>query len=384
MTRADLAERDARLQRTRAAMARERVDALLIAGKGHWWTGRGYLRYFTDFHLWGHDGLLLLPLNGEPVMTLSSHAVAGRVAKRGWVTDVRGDVYVIPGIVDAITHAGLARARLGVAGLRWILPAGAFAELHAALPDATLVAADDLIERVRLIKSPLEINQIRELWALSEAAMNRFAAIVTRGDNQREVAAETTKMVWAAGARDILVFIGEVPGENDPPQDAPLTCDDLVRFHLEICGESGHWIEITVNCAYREPSDLERRLMEGELRAFEAIRPIALPGASLRDLAATFDRVLMEDGWELGAPTTHFHFHGQGLDTIERPWYAVAEPWGQTQNWELQAGMVLSYHPRRRVHPSVPWGSGINEDILITDQGAQRFGTWDHRWRVMV
>jgi len=364
-------------------MAHHRLDAVLIAGKGHWWTGRGYLRYFTDFHLWGHDGLLLLPLDGEPIMTLSSHAVANRVAARGWVTDVRGDVYVVPGIADAIRQRGLMRARIGVAGLRWILPAGAFDELRAALPDATFVSADDIIDRQRMIKSPLEIQQVRELWVMAEGAMTRFGQIVGRGQSQREVAAEATKPVWAAGARDILVFIGEGPAEHDPPQDVPLRCDDVVRFHLEICGESGHWVEITINCAYRSPTDLEQRLMDGELRAFEAARQAARPGASLAQVAATFEGALADEGWDLGSPTTHFHFHGQGLDTIERPWYAAAQPWGQTQDWPLAAGMVLSYHPRRPVRPAVPWGTGINENILITDHGAERFGAWNHRWRPM-
>ncbi len=365
-------------------MAHEHLDALLVAGKGHWWTGRGYLRYFTDFHLWGHDGLLLIPLNGEPVMTLSSYAVARKVAARGWVPDVRGDVYVVPVMIDAIKTKGLTRSRIGIAGLRWILPAGVYAELETALPETTFVDADDLMDRVRMIKSPLEIQQMRELWTMAKAAMEHFAEIVAPGQRQRDLAAEATKMVWASGARDILVFIGEAPGENDPPQDVPLECDNIVRFHLEICGESGHWAEITINCAYREPTVLEARLMESELLAFEEIRQVARPGATLSHLASTFDRVMIERGWELGAPTTHFHFHAQGLDTIERPWYAAAEPWGQTQDWPLQTGMVFSYHPRRDVRPQVRWSTGINEDILITEHGAERLsGEWDHRWRVM-
>ena len=383
MLKADLAERDARVRRTRTAAVSAGLDALLIAGKGHWWTGRGYLRYFTDFHLWGHDGLLLLPVSGEPAMTLSSYAVANRVAAHGWVTDVRGDVYVVPGIADAVRQRGLARARIGIAGLRWILPAGALAELQAALPEATFSSADDLMDRVRMTKSPLEIRQIRELWAMAEAAMTRFTQIVAPGQSQREVAAEATRVVWAAGARDILIFIGEGVEQHDPPQDVPLRCDDVVRFHLEICGESGHWIEITVNCAYRAPTDIERRLIDSELRAFEALRQIARPGASLGQVAGVFDRALAEDGWDLGPPTTHFHFHGQGLDTIERPWYAGASPWGQTQDWPLTAGMVFSYHPRRQVRPRVAWSTGINENILITERGAEHFGTWDHRWRMM-
>ncbi len=386
MTKADLNERDARLRRTRAALARQGLDALLVAGKGHWWTGRGYIRYFTDFHLWGHDGLLLLPLDAEPALTLSSAAVAQRIADRGWVTDTRGDVYVVPRMADAITERGLTRARIGIAGLRFILSAGSYAELRRLLPDVTFVDADDIIDRIRMIKSPLEIAQEYELWDMAKAAMQHFGELVrhARGVSQRDIAAEATKQLWASGARDLLVFIGESPRASDPPEDVPLRCDDKVRFHLEICGPSGHWCEITINCAFRPPSEVERRLMEDELLAFEEVRRVAKPGARLSDMAATFNRVLTEQGWDLGEPTSHFHFHGQGMDTIERPWFAQQAPWGQSQDWVLEAGLVLSYHPRRHVLPKGCWSTGINEDILITDHGAERLSIdWNHRWRAV-
>ena len=76
------------------------------------------------------------------------------------------------------------------------------------------------------------------------------------------------------------------------------------------------------------------------------------------------------------------HFHGQGMDTIERLWFNQKRPWGQTQDWQLEAGMVFSYHPRRDVLPLDDWGASINEDILITDTGAERLSVdWERRWR---
>jgi Xaa-Pro aminopeptidase len=301
MTKADLNERNERIRRTREAMARANLDALLVAGKGHWWTGRGYLRYFTDFHLWGHDGLYLLPLSGEPALTLSSPAVAQRVAAKGWVTDARGDVYLVPRMVDAIKEKGLTRARIGIVGFRFILSVGSYAELQRLLPDITFSDADELMDRIRMIKSPLEIKQNYEHWEMAKKAMNYFGEIVkdARGVSQRDISAEVTKQVWASGARDILTFIGEAPGDTEPPRDIPLRCDDKVRFHLEICGESGHWCEITINCAFKEPHELEQKLMDDELFAFDEVRKIAKPGARLSDMAATFNRVLQEQGWEL-------------------------------------------------------------------------------------
>ncbi len=386
MIKAALEERDARVRRTREALAPGRLDALFVAGKGHWWTGRGYFRYFTDFHLWGHDGLLLLPLASDPVLTLSSPAVAARIAARGWVTDTRGDVVVVPKMVDAIKEKGLAKGRIGIAGYRFVLGAGSYEALRAGLPDATFVDADDLIDRIRMVKSPLEIRQERELWGIAKAAMTSFQRALpdARGMSQRELAAEITKPVWVTGARDMLIFISETPGDMVPPDAVPLRCDDKVRFHLEICGETGHWCEITVSCAFTPPHPDEVRLLDDELLAFEETRKIARPGARLSDLAAAFNRVLREQGWTLGRTTTHFHFHGQGMDTIERPWFAEEAPWGQSADWPLEAGTVLSYHPHRDVLPRGRWNTGLNEDILITDGGAERLSVdWDHRWRML-
>ncbi len=380
----NLSERDERYTRLRAAMRPAGLDALLVAGKGHWWTGRGYMRYLTDFHLWGHDGLLLIPLAGEPTLALTSHAVAAKIAARGWVEDTAGDVYLVPQIAHAAQARNLSRARIGVAGMRAIIGAGVLAELREALPGAEFVDADEVIDRVRMIRSAHEIAQIRDLWTLSKACMEHFVQIVAPGKTQLELAAACSRIALEGGARDILVFIGEAPGQTGVPDPTPLRCDGITRFHLELCGPSGHWSEITVTCAYRPPSELEERLMDSELRAYTAIRAAARPGATLPALAAIFERTLSEDGWTLDEPPRHFDFHGQGMDTIERPWFAAEQPWGGSQNWPLEAGMTFSYHPHRAITPSVAWGTGINEDILITPAGAERFsGDWDLRWRRM-
>jgi Xaa-Pro aminopeptidase len=184
-----LAERDERYRRLRAAMSSAGLDALLVAGKGHWWTGRGYLRYLTDFHLWGHDGLLLVPLHGEPSLALTSHAVAERIARRGWVEDAVGDVYLVPRIAAMAQARNLTRARIGVAGMRAIIGAGVLAELREALPAAQFVDADELIDRVRMIRSAYEIVQIRDVWTLSKACMEHFVTIVAPGKTQLELAA---------------------------------------------------------------------------------------------------------------------------------------------------------------------------------------------------
>lgn len=381
-TLAPLSERDGRFSRVRERMSAAGLDALLIGCKGHWWTGRGYARYLADFHLWGHDGLILLPLEGEPAMAVTSPAVAGLIAERGWITDTGGDMFVLPRVLRAIRERGLARARIGTVGTPWIIPADLYRGFVDELPDAGIEPADELLDQVRMVKSPVEIQQNREVWELAKAAMERFAEVLRPGPTQRELAAEACRVALAGGARDLLVMMGEDSGRYGPPEDTPMRCDGIVRYHMEVCGESGHWCELTITFAFRPLADDESRLIESELRALEAVRAAVRPGVRLADLAARFEQVLRDDGWELGAPTQHFDFHGQGMDVIELPWYAAEQPWGGSMDTPLEPGTIVSYHPRRNVVPAVGWSPGVSDNLLVTGDGAELLsGEWSHRWR---
>ena len=375
ITRPDLAERDNRLQRIRRAMASAGLDALLVAGKGHWWTGRGYFRYLTDFHLHGMDGVILVLPDDEPMLSLSAERIAGLVADRGWITDVFGDPDVIPTMVEIIKKRGLSRSRIGIAGQRFIMPLGSYQALAAGLPDATLIKADHVMNRVRAVKSPLEIQQQRELWTLAKAAMERFVEVLAPGKSEWELAGEAMRVVTAGGGRDVLIFF-----DGDPPQDRPVKSTDVLGYHMEIEGPSGHWCELTVNCAFREPTVLESKLMDTELAMYEAIRQVAKPGNTIRTLIDTMEGVYQERGWEITPDQPpHNDLHGQGFDVIEWPTYGTLDT--RDGDAVLEEGMTFSYHARRQVRPTAR-KSGINENIVITKDGAQRFAEpWDLRWR---
>ena len=377
VTQADMSERDGRFRRLRDAMAEADLEALIVAGKGHWWTGRGYFRYLTDFHLWGHDGLILVPLEGEPMLTLTSAAVARRIGKRGWITDVHGDPDIAVKVVDAMKQRNMTQGRVGIAGHRFIISAGTYELLNESLPTVDFVNADRVMDRVRAPKSSLEIEQNFELWDLAKEAMSAFVEALEPGRSQLEVLSEPVQVVAAGGGRDTLIFFnGEVPS------DKPVELEDILGYHMEICGPSGHWCELTLTLAFREPTDREVRLMESELRAYEKIREMAKPGVRIQQLAEVFEEVLLQDGWQLAADQpAHYDFHGQGMDVIEWPYYGPLDI--REGDAELQEGMVFSYHPRRKVIPEVR-STGFNEDILITNDGAVRLsGDWGLRWRPM-
>ena len=377
-----IAERDARLARVRERMQASGLDVLVLGCKGHWWTGRGHMRYLADFHLWGHDGLILVPLDGEPAVVVNSPAVAHLIARRGWIEECYGDMLVLPKTLDLLRARGLSQASIGTVGTHWIIPAEIARGLYEAFPRARFEDADALLDGVRMAKSPLEIAQNRELWALAQSSVERFHDVLTPGIEARALCAEPARVALAGGARDVLMLVGDRAELYGPPDESPLRCDELVRFHMEICGESGHWCELTTTLAYRELTDAERSLMASELRARDAVQAAARPGARLAELAATFESVLLEDGWALGEPTGHFDFHGQGQDVIEKPWFAAEQPWGGSADSELPAGAVISYHPRRNVVADVSWYPGVSDNLVITEEGSEWLShQWPHEWR---
>ena len=360
-------------------MERDGLDALVVAGHGSQFN-RGYIRYFADTHLWAGDSLILIPLDGDPVQVLVTYSGASMPDKL-WIEDFRSAPDPQSEIVKAINEKGLTKGTIGIAGLHKVLTVGAYDELTKAFPNVNFVSADMVIDRLRAIKSRLELQQIRDLWELSKKAIERFVEVIGPGVNQREAVAEVSTVFRAGGCFDDMNLIHEGSFAG-LPQDVPLKCDDLVGFHLEICGESGHWSELNIVCAFREPTALEQKLMDTELRAYEEVRRVAKPGVLLSEMADTFHRAILEDGWKLGEPSWHYYFHGTGMDSVEWPYFsAMIEG---NRDVPLEEGMVFSYHPHSDTVPAVGETPRIFDDIVITTNGAERLsGNWDLAWRIM-
>ena len=161
-------------------------------------------------------------------------------------------------------------------------------------------------------------------------------------------------------------------------------CDDILRYHMEICGPSGHWCELTLTFAFR-PLGQGRGAAAGE-RADAPIAPCsaaARPGARARRARRRlFEGRSAEDGWELGEPTQHFDFHGQGMDVIEFPWFAAEQPWGGSRDAELEPGPSSPTIRAERSCREPAWSPGVSDNLLISETAAEWLsGDWSHEWR---
>lgn len=178
-----------RLSRTRAAMETSGVELLLVSSPENilWLTGYQAKGIFAF-------QLLMVPLAGEV-----------RLVTRGIET---GNIRCMPdeAVIDDFqtygdtappvsTAADLIRAsypaarRLGVEKTNPFLGVGRFEALAAALDGLTFLDAGHLVDRVRLVKSPAEIDCFRRAAAITDAAMTDTIAAVKPGVEDREIAA---------------------------------------------------------------------------------------------------------------------------------------------------------------------------------------------------
>jgi Xaa-Pro aminopeptidase len=223
-----------------------------------------------------------------------------------------------------------------------------------------------------------------EFWDISKDAMERFVEVLEPGRTGWELAAEACKVMRAGGA-GVCEFItlsdGNVQGT---PKDVKVKFDDILRYHMETCGPSGHYSELSVICAFRKKTELENKLMASELKAYDEIMDIAKPGVRLSKLAKAFDEVLLGDGWKFGPPLNHNDWHGMGMDVVEKPYWdeKLSTPGGKG-DWELPEGTVLCHHPSRQVIPEVS-KTGICDAFIITSKGGERLSRdWPLDWRPM-
>ena len=377
-----LSEKELRFNSLREEMAKHDLYALIIGGKGHWWTGRGYFRYLTDFHLWGHDGLIYFPVEGEPYLVLSSDAVAKKIGRRGWIENCEGSLDIGEKLLKFIDKKEIKGQKIGIVGEENII---SYKDLHTIKDNLKIetVSATAILDKVKMVKTEWEVNEIYKLWELAKYTMNQFQDNILdyykKNKSQIELSSDITKILWENGIRDLLIFYGDEIDKYSHPTNEKINIENKIRYHLEICGPSGHWLEITKNLAFKKIHDVEQKIMNDELLVFDEMLKFIKPSVTLKQSGVFYEKVLSELGYEMHRQNS-FDFHGQGLDTIEKPFYNSII-FNDSENWGLKENVAISYHPKRLSLNKGIWSTGINEDILVTGNGSVKFSKdWNHNW----
>jgi Xaa-Pro dipeptidase len=193
---AEFADRRAR---TCQAMAQRGLDGMLLFRQES-------MYYLTGYDSFGYVFFQCLFLAADGRMTLLTRAPDLRQAQR---TSVIPDIRIWVDAADAAPARELRQilaehrcqgGRLGVEWDAYGLTAGNGRRLAAALEGFCVLAdASDLVSRLRVVKSPAELDHIRRAAALADTAYDRAVALTAPGADEAAILAAMQGAVFAGG-----------------------------------------------------------------------------------------------------------------------------------------------------------------------------------------
>ncbi len=228
--------------------------------------------------------------------------------------------------------------------------------------DTTLVPVRGMIEGLRTIKSPEEVQAIREAQALADRVFAQVRPMIRAGVRELDVALELELGLRRAGAEvgfDVIVASGPrgamphgAASERVIEDGDLVTIDFGARLH-------GYHSDMTRTLAVGTPTSEMQRVYGVVLEAEEAAIAAVKPGVRCADLDALARGILERHG--LGEAFAHSLGHGVGLNIHEAPGLR------KTSEEVLAAGMVITIEPGAYL-PGVG-GVRIEDLLLVTEDG---------------
>lgn len=385
----DSAEYADRLRRVREAMAQRAFGALVVCDPAN-------LFYLTGYNAWSFytPQCLVVPAEGELHLfaraqdangaTFTCHLPADQV--HGYPEELvhRPDVHPFDWIAAEARDLVPAGEVVGVEGDAHFFSARGYLALADGLPDNRLVDSAELVNWVRLVKSPYEIGQLRIAGAIAERAMRTALDGLRPGRRQCDLVAE----ILAAQASGTPEHGGDYPAlwpllpTGEAAGTPHLTWTDRPFRHgeattIELAGTFGRYHSplartVMLGDPPQRLSETAKIIAEAMHATLEAVRP----GVSGDAVHQAFDRVIRSHGLRKDSRIGYSIGIGYPPDWGER---TVSLRHGETT--ELAAGMAFHIILGMWMDD---WGYELSEPVVVTATGVERLTDLPHEltiWR---
>jgi Xaa-Pro aminopeptidase len=232
----------------------------------------------------------------------------------------------------------------------------------AAGDDVEFVPAGDLVEQLRAVKEPGELERIAAAAGLADGVYEWALEQGLAGRTERDVARACEARIRELGAEPSFPPI-VAAGENGAlphaePGDREIGSGELVVFDMGALLD-GYCSDCTRTYATGEVADDAREVYELVLRAQEAALRAIRAGASGKEVDAVPREMIAEAGH--GDHFGHGTGHGVGLEVHEGPRLAT------TSDDELAEGNVVTVEPG--VYVPGRFGVRIEDLVVVTADG---------------
>jgi Xaa-Pro aminopeptidase len=349
---------DSRIARLRAQLDERGLDALLVSLP----SNRRYLSGFT-----GSAGYLLISESETLIATDFRYFEQAGAQSPGFrLQPIAGPAFDswLPALLS-----GLGGKEVAFEAAH--LPYATFEQMVAvirALPEAdrpNLAPAHDLVEGLRAIKEPAEIDAIQAAVDLGDAAFAHFLDRVRPNWTEKQAAWEIERYMREHGGEAVSfeTIVAAGPWSAMPhayPRDVPLEEGRPIVIDMGV-RLNGYCSDLTRTIALGEPDGDFRRIYDivlgAQLTAVELIEA-GMTGEQAHLLAQRF---IDEAGY--GEAFGHGLGHGVGLEVHEKPRL------GRGSEDVLTDGMVTSVEPGIYLSG---WGGVRIEDLAVMENGRLR------------
>lgn len=353
--------RQERARQLRDLMTESGWDLLLLYGDG--WR-KEFVRCLVDLDYLGPYSWAGITRDGEVFLLVSDpwDEELARSESEGALAVTRA---LDPGdVLESLPHARsagtIAVAALELMESRWVdaLVRGCGGEP---------VSATHAVERLRMIKTPREIEALRRAAALADLGYQHFVDTIEEGMAEYELVAEVEAFLKAQGAQDNFMLISaggtEVRGMK-PPTERRFAPGDCVATELTPQVD-GYYAQICRTLIVGEPTRAQEEAFDIYYRAQRAAQERLRPGVNISDVARAENDVFREAG--LGEYTgpryTRVRGHGLGLFVDEYP-HVLEET-----DCVVEEGLVLIAHPNTYL-PTVGY-MVFGDALLVTQDGCE-------------
>jgi len=357
-----------RIDRVRSRMEKKKIDLMLINTPEN-------IFYLTGHHSPGYYMYmgLLLSIRGDVKLILRQGEL-GNAKTYSWLSEDQLIIYDDTDDPTKLTVETIRKINKGNVGIEldsWFLKTRDYFKITEALNEFKIIDASGLVEKERVIKSPQEIEYIKEAALIASKAMEKAVEGVKAGANDNEIAAEIFSSLCKSGSE----YLGLEPFVASGPRSGTMhsswaghkinTGDSVL---LEIAGCKNRYHGALMRTVYvANPPEKVKHWSEVCIKALNAAIKEIKPGVTSGQVDEACRGIIEREGlYEKFRKRTGYSI---GI--------AFAPDWGEGQIMSLQKddsrtlrpGMVFHMPPALREYGK--FGVGFSETVLVTDDGCE-------------
>lgn len=322
---------------------------------------------------------IFVPRKGEPILTLAPGS--GGHGEDSWIGDTRvierGESY--PGMVKKVAmDLGWEEGRIGVGDHVW---GSTWREVARSFKGASFRGASSLMDDLRMIKEPGEIEALRKVAKVTDEVMGEVIPGIESGTTQNEIRIVIEMLGRKAGVSDISfppngLFIKSgsepTPEPYSYPRDEGLVAGTSIAFDVGFVmggycsdwGRSMYWGPVG--------EDIRKGYVALQRAVVETVDKMHAGSMRVCDIFPSIEGFLDEDGYgnylraRLPDGTVG---HQIGVEVHENPWLKTVN------HHELKEGMVMCLEPKL-------WRAGeyylrVEDMVLIHKDRAEFLTNYD-------